>query len=68
MFPQRGSELLLRILQGNGPPEMSPPNRVFEEEEILMPLLGSDTKGRACLWHISKKTLIAGAWEVLCNV
>lgn len=43
MFPQLGSELLLRILQGYGPPEVSPPNLVFEEEEILMPLLGSDT-------------------------
>lgn len=27
---------------------MSPPNLVFEEEEILMPVLGSDTKGGAC--------------------
>ena len=48
MFPQAGSELLLRILQGNGPPGMSPPNLVFEEEEIIMPGLGSDTKERAC--------------------
>lgn len=44
MFPQPGRELLLRLLQENGPPEMSPANPAFEEEEILMPVPGSDTK------------------------
>lgn len=36
MFPQPGREVLLRKLWGNGPPEMSPPNRVIEDGEILL--------------------------------
>lgn len=47
-FPEPSSEVLLRKLQGTRPPEMSPPNLEFEKEEILLPVLGSDTKGRAC--------------------
>lgn len=53
MFPEPSSEVLSRKLQETRPPEMSPPNLVFEEEKILMPVLGSDAKGRAC--SISQK-------------